>query len=152
MNQCYEWMQYSSGDSLDERMIATDTPNHIVARLQVNGNDVVSYFVISADACYGTLVDTEYNSHQGHQCERLRVVKGCTISWVPYTAGKPLPPNAVIGGVLVNDIVPYVVKFDIIHKGAVKSISGHYIEGAPRAISGFAGTRHSTTMMMMFVL
>ena len=123
-----------------------------MARLQVNGNDVVSYFVISADACYGTLVHTEYNSHQGHQCERLRVVEGCTIFWVPYTAGRPLQPNAAIGGFLANDVVPYVVKFDIIHKGAMKSISGHYIKGDPHAISGFAGTRHSTTMVMMVVL
>ena len=152
INQCYEWVKYSSRDSLDERMIATDTPIHIVARLQVNGNDVVSYFVINDETCYGTLVDTEYNSHQGHQCERLRVVEGCTIFWVPYTAGRPLPPNAVIGGVLANGDVPYVVKFDIIYKGAVQSISGHYIEGGPHAISGYAETRYSTTMMMMVVL
>ena len=44
-NKCYEWVSYSRGDPLDERMIATDSPWCIVARLQVNGNDVVSYMI-----------------------------------------------------------------------------------------------------------
>ena len=150
--QCYEWVPYSRGDPLDERMIATDSPVHIVSRLHVNGNDVVGYLSTNSWYCYGTLGNTEYTTYQGYSCERLRVVEGCTIFWVPYTAGRPLPSQAVIGGVMANGDVVYVVKFDCIFNGKVKSISGYYIEGAPHATSGYAGTRHLAAMMMMVVL
>ena len=52
---------------------------------------------------------------------------------------------------MANGDVPYVVKFDVIHDGKM-SISAYYIEGFPYAISGYYGTRHSATMMMMVVL
>ena len=152
VNQCYEWVPYSRGDPLGERMIATDSPWCIVSRLQVNGNDVVSFFVTDKDHCWGTFGETGYSTKQGYRCERLRVVEGCTIFWVPYTAGNPLPSRAVIGGAMANGDVPYVVKFDCIHNGKVESISGYYIEGATHAISGYYSTRYSTNMTMMVVL
>ena len=39
VNWSYEWVSYSPGDPLDERMIATENPRCIMARLQVNNND-----------------------------------------------------------------------------------------------------------------
>ena len=48
VSRCYEWVPYSPGDPLDERMVATDNPWFIVARLQVNNNDGV-------DHCFGGL-------------------------------------------------------------------------------------------------
>ena len=151
-NQCYEWVLYSPGDPLGERMIATDSPWCIVSRLQVNGNDVVSYFVTDKDHCWGTFEETEYSTLKGYRCERLRVVEGCTIFWVPYKAGEPLPSRAVIGGAMANGDVPYVVKFDCIYDDEVKSISGYYIEGATDAISGYIWPLYSTNMKMMVVL
>ena len=148
VNQCYTWVPYNSGDPLDERMVATESSWCIVARLHVNGNDVVCYYVSTIGGCWGALGVTRYNTKQGYRCERLRVMEGCTIFWVPYTAGKPLPSQAVIGGFLANGNVAYVVKFD-----AMDIISGYYIEGAPHAISAYRGSaRTSLTMMMMVVL
>ena len=152
-NQCYEWVPYSPGAPLDERMIATDSPWCIVARLRVSGNDVISCFVRGLDHCYGAFGETEYNTEQGHQCEGLRVVEGCTIFWVPYTAGGPLPSQAVIGGSMANGDVPYVVKYDVIHNGAVESIIGNYIEGATHIIGTYRGEpQMSVNMMLMVVL
>ena len=151
VHQCYEWVTYNFGDPLDERMITTDHPMCIVSRLAVDGSDVIGYFFTDSGYGYATVGDTEYDTGDGYRCERLRVVEGCTIFWVPYTAGERLPSNAVIGGVMANGDVPYVVKFDAIHDGKM-SISAYYIEGAPYAISGYYGTRHSVTMMMMVVL
>ena len=151
VHQCYECVTYNSGDPLDERMITTDHPMCIVSRLVVDGSDVVGYFFTDKGHCYGTVGDREYNTEGGYLCERLRVIEGCTIFWVPYIAGDRLPSNAVIGGAMANANVSYVVKFDVIPNGEM-SISAYYIEGAPYAISGYYGTRHSATMMMMVVL
>ena len=46
INQCYGWVPYSRGDPLDARSITTGSPIFVVARLQVNGNDVVSYMIL----------------------------------------------------------------------------------------------------------
>ena len=51
INKCYEWVPYRSGEPLDERMIATDIPWYIVARLHVNGNHVVCYFSTISVSC-----------------------------------------------------------------------------------------------------
>ena len=153
VNQCYEWVPYSPGGPLDKRMIASHSPWYVVARLQVSGNDVVSYYIMNQGHCYGTLRGTSYSTKQGgYRCELLRVVESCTIFWIPYTAGNPLPSRAVIGGVMTNGDVPYVVKFDIVHNGNMVILSAYYIEGAAHAITDYAGTRYSETMMMMVVL
>ena len=39
--QCYEWIPYNTGDSVDERMIYVDTSFHIIARRQMTGNDTL---------------------------------------------------------------------------------------------------------------
>ena len=98
INQCYEWVPCNSRDPIDERMIATDCPSYIVARLHVSGNDVVCYFSTISDAWWGNLEGTEYSTRQGYQCERLHAVKGCTIYWVPYTAGGTLPSHWMCHG------------------------------------------------------
>ena len=150
--QCYDWVPYSSGDPLDERMISTDTSSIIVARLEVDGNHLVCYFFYDY-ACYCSLGPTQYSNTQGYPCARLRVVDGCTIFWVPYTAGEPIPSQAVIGGSMANGDVAYVIKFVHFHTdGQVWSIAGYYVDGAPHATSTLHGVRYSTNVMMMVVL
>ena len=150
--QCYEWVPYSPGDTLDERMISTDTSVIIVARLEVDGNHLVCYFFYDS-ACYCSLGPTQYSNTQGYPCDRLRVVEGCTVFWVPYTAGEPIPTQAVIGGSMANGDVAYVIKFGHLHTdGQVWDIAGYYVEGTPQAISPFHGVHYSTNVMMMVVL
>ena len=134
-------------------MIATDNPRCIVARLQVNNNDVITHFTVGADHCFVGLGETECSTVHGYQCERLRVDEGCTIFWAPYTAGRPLPFQVVIRGSMANGDVPYVVKYDAIHNGVVVSTSGYYIEGATHVIGSHGGEpQMSVTMMVMDML
>ena len=83
-----------------------------MARLQVNNTGVVSHFTVGVDHCFGGLGKTEHSTVHGYQCERQRVDEGFTFFWVPYTAGWPLPCQAVIGGFMANGDVPYVVRYD----------------------------------------
>ena len=154
VNQCYEWVPYSPDDPLDERMITIDSSWCIVSRLQISGSNVVGYFHTRYSTCYSNLEgdDHDYSSKHGYLCDRLRIREGCTIFWVPYKAGEPLPLQAVIGSVMANGDVAYVVKFECVCNGEVVSISGYHTEGATHAIGGYYGTRYSTAMMMMIVL
>ena len=108
---------------------------------------------MGVDHCFGGLGETEYSTVHGYQCERLRVHEGCTIFWVPYTAGGPLPSQDVFEGSMANGDVAYVVKYGAIHNAAVGSTYGYYIEGATHVISSHVGEpQMSVTMMVMVVL
>ena len=73
--QCYEWIPYNTGDSVDERMIYVDTSFHIIARRQMTGNDIVSYFHTGSYVCYGYFG----SSFSSDQCQRMRIMEDCTI-------------------------------------------------------------------------
>ena len=150
---CYEWVLYSSGDTLDERMISTDDPRYTICRIHDSGNDVVCYFTTFFPNCYASSGGSPFNSiDRGYPCERFRVKEGCTSFWVPYIAHDPIPPRAVIAGHMVNGDRVYVTKFDY-HGPPVLSLSGHYVEGAENTITASGGAaRYSNTMMMMVIL
>ena len=152
--QCYEWVPYIAGDFISERMIFTDTQMHMICRMKVGDNDVVCYFTRALLRCYGAMATTGpyFNSHQGYPCQRLRIMEGCTIFWVPYTARDPIPHRAVTAGSMANGDRVYVTKFGY-NNSLILTLAGHYVEGADATVSplGWA-TRRSSTMMMMVIL
>ena len=133
-------------------IIATDTWFFVVARLQANGNDLVCYLHTIFERCVGNLGTTLYKSNEGYPCPLLRIVESCSIFWVPYAAGEPIPAQVVIGGSMANGDVTYVVKFNIHFNGKPKSLAGYYVKGATHATSSFVTAQYSTDMMMMVVL
>ena len=146
--QCYEWIPYNSGDSIDERMIYADTFFHIIARMERSGNDIVSYFHTGFNVCYGYF-GSPFSSRQ---CQRLRIMEDCTIFWVPYTAHDPIPPRAVMAGNMANGDIVYVTKF-CFNFPPIICLPGHYVEGADNTFNQFDNVvRRFTTMMMMVVL
>ena len=152
-DQCYEWVPYGSGDAVDPRMISADTEGYrIICRMQRDGDDRVGYFFPGQSICYGSWESSEFNSNQGYPSQRLRIMEGCTVSWVPYTAEHPINPRSVIGGHMANGAVVYVTKFDY-NLPPVISLAGHYVEGADHTIGTAAGVaRISSSMMMLIVL
>ena len=150
-DQCYQWIPYSSGDTIDPRMIPTDDPGRLICRMKKDGSDIVCYFHTTQFRCYGSGGGPEMNNDQGYPCQRMRIVDDCTVFWVPYTAGDLINPRAVTAGHTANGDVVYVTKFDHNYP-PMKSLAGHYVEGADQTIGTFGGTWTSTTMMMMVVL
>ena len=148
--QCYEWVPYSVGDALDERMVTR--PSRIICRMARSGNDIVCYWHASERKCFGYL-SSSFHSGQGYACQRLRIVEGCTIYWFPYTARDPIPPRAVTAGQMKNGDTVYVTYFDYVYNNNPTHFPGHYVEGAADTVAEYAGApRRSTTMRMMVVL
>ena len=146
--ECYEWVPYSAGDPVDDRMIYTDDPRRIISRMQRDGNDVGCYFYTQFAACFATAGDSEFHNQEGYPCQRLQIKEGCTIVWVPYIARDPIPPRAALTGHMANGDRVYVTKFDYNEE----NLAGHYVEGAENTVGAHAGIRRSNTMMMMVVL
>ena len=152
VNQCYDWVPYSSGDAIEPRMVFSDDTYRIVGLMQRDGHDRVGYFDAQQSKCYASWESSEFRSDQGYPCQRLRIVEDCVVFWVPYTAGNPINPRPVIGGHMANGDTVYVTKFDY-NFPLVLSLVGHYVEGADHTIS-LAGSviQSSSTMMMLTVL
>ena len=120
--------------------------------MQKDGDDIVCYFNAQQSVCYGIWESPEFNSNQGYSCQRLRIMEDCAIFWVPYTAGHPIHPRAVIGGYMANGDVVYVAKFDFNYP-PVLSLVANYVEGADDTDATAGGVaRKTSTMMMLIVL
>ena len=153
-HQCFQWLPYTSGDALDDRMIAIQIGALMVSRIKYNGNYIIGYQYIPHQLCftYTTVDDQIVTSSSSSPCERLRIADDCTAFWVPYRAGDSLPARVVTGGRMASGEVGYVVKFDILYNSETVTISGYYTEGASHAISAYYGFRNSITMMMLVML
>ena len=150
-DQCYEWVPYSSGDAVDPRMIYTGVNNFLICRMQRDGYDRVGQFYTGNGVCYASWGALEFNRAQSYPCQRLRIVKDCTIFWVPYTPGDPIHTSSVIGGHTWNDDVVYVTKFE--YGPTAVSLAGNYVKGANQTTgSWYESSKTSATMMMIIVL
>ena len=153
-HQCFQWLPYTPGDALDDRMIEIQIGALMVSRIKYNGNYIIGYQYIPQQQCFTyTTVDNQIvSSSSSAPCERLRIADDCTAFWVSYMAGDALPAREVTGGRMASGEVGYVVKFDILYNSETVTISGYYTEGASHAISAYYGFRNSNTMMMLVIL
>ena len=148
-DQCYEWVQYNAGDTIDQRIIHV-RENIVISRMQRAGQDIVGYFVKPQRTCYAVWMGSQFGSSSGYPCQLLRIKEGCTILWVPYIARDTIPPRAVMAGQMANGDTVFVTKF---FTSTVAYIGGHYVEGAAESISPFANRiERSNTMMVPVVL
>ena len=151
-DQCYQWIPYNSGDAVDPRMVSTNDAYRIICRMQKDGDDIVCFYDSHVSKCYAIWESPEFNNAQGYPCQRLRILEDCTVFWVPYTAGHPIHPRAVIDGHMANGDVVYVTKFDFNSQSTI-SLAGHYVEGADDTVATAGGVaRKTSTMMMLIVL
>ena len=150
IHQCYQWLPYSLGVDTDERMIATDASHRIICRMQKAGDDIVCQYNTRSSRCFANLGISSFSSKQGYPCQRLRIMEGCTVFWVPYTARDPIHPRAVIAGHMVNGDTVHVTKFG--NNPSVYSLAGHYVEGATHTFGNSGGDFQSSAFMMMLVV
>ena len=125
---CCQWLAFSHGDPLDERMVMTsENPTRAVARTTQNGADYIGFYNGRHDACFVATSATQVTKLQDNSCQRLRIAEGCTVFWVPYIAGDRLPDKLVTGGTNANGDNVYVAKSD-------KATTGSYVKGATDAL------------------
>ena len=82
--------------------------------------------------------------------ELLLVEPRCIVSWVQYDimSGKPLPKEALIGGILTSTNTPlYVARLDVYSK----KIGGYYNPRSGKAWAHYSGVRSNTLFEVMVV-
>ena len=122
--ECIEWIPNKNGHPKRDDRSLTEDNKRFAARMQKNGNDLVSYQLLSI--CYGRDEEGTFRSIHGYPCQYLRIRNGCTVYYMTYELGTPLPPNALIGGYTAGGLPVYIGSKD----GGIRSKS--YIPGFNR--------------------
>ena len=78
--------------------------------MQKDGTDCVGHMLNGG--CYSRDEEGKLTSHQGYPCQCLRVSDRCTVYYVDYELGAPLPPNALIAGQSAGGLPVYFVNRD----------------------------------------
>ena len=77
--------------------------------MQKDGSDFVGYLtVLYNNNCLSKDGEENFQAADGYPCQYMRVRDGCTVHFMGYEPGAPLPPNAVIGGYTVDGLPVYI--------------------------------------------
>ena len=104
--QYIEWIPNETGHPKDEERSVSEDNYRFVARMQKDGNDLMGYQIDSL--CYSRDEGGIFLSTAGYPCQYIRIRDGCTVYFVNYELGNPLPPNAFIGGYTMAGLPVYI--------------------------------------------
>ena len=129
-HQCLDWIPKQTGHQPGNRSVTEDN-ERFTARMQKDGNDFVCYLIKKGDVCLS--LDNEerkFKNNEGpYPCQILQIGDGCTVHYVDYDIGAPLPPTALIGGYTTIGLPVYIGRYGM---GA-----GYYIHGSNKFVAGY---------------
>ena len=109
---CIKWIPQTSNHDVYWYWYNTQKKN-VVARVVHGGDIVVGKELVWDNKAEFSAVASDGNRIRGGSYERLAVHPSCDVTWVSHdvSLGRPLPSEALIGGVLMATNTPlYVVK------------------------------------------
>ena len=142
--ECCEWIPFTLGDGMNERLVAEGTIRRAVARTMEGGANYFGYYHERNDVCYIVTSAIEATIINGYPCERLHMAEGCTASWTDYTAGDPLPAKVIIGGKNTNGDNVYIAK--------ITWKIGYYAQGTANAFVPYFGKDVQTSAQMKLLI
>ena len=141
--QCIEWVPRGNGNPADDDRSVTEDNRRFVARMQTAGNDWVGHQNgAGRQACFAHDDKGHINTSYDLPCQYLRVRRGCTVYYVDYELGAPLPRTAVIAGYTVGGLPVYIGIAD----GDARS--GHYIPGSKALIMAFGNATENLKLLL----
>ena len=104
--ECIEWIPKRNGHPKGDDRSMTEDNHRFAARMQKKGNDILGYQL--HEICYSRDEEGKLKSTHGYPCQYLRIRDGCTVFYMKYELGTPLPPNAMIGGYTAGGLPVYI--------------------------------------------
>ena len=148
-HQCIDWIP-KPGHSRYFRWDRSVSPDnrYFVARMQMDGNDFMASLPPLNNRCYGRYNGGNvYTSSRSYPpCQYLYIRDGCTVYFVDYEIGAPLPPNVVIGGYTSTGLPVYIGH----RNGRVWSI-GSYTLGSNKVIAYIGGNFNEDVMLLVLL-
>ena len=140
--QCLEWIPTQDSNLVGDRSV-TEENTRFVARMQKDANDFVGYLGMVHYECYSSDDNGKIKSSMGFPCQYLRISNGCTVMFMDYEIGAPLPHMALIGGYTADRRPVYIGLWLSIYPG-------YYIPGSKKLVAGF--TSHTTNVKILVLL
>ena len=140
--QCLEWIPTQDRNPVGDRSV-TEENTRFVARMQKDGNDFVGYMGIINYVCLSSDDKGKIKSSNGFPCQYLRISSGCTVMFMDYEIGAPLPHMALIGGYTADRRPVYIGLWLGIYPG-------YYIPGSKKLFAGF--TSQTTNVKVLVLL
>ena len=136
---CIDWMTVENGHSIGDRSVSVDN-ERFVSRMQKNGSDFVGYLMVSYNNdCLSKDGEETFHSADGYPCQYMKVRDGCTVYFVGYEPGAPLPPNAVIGGYTAEGLPAYI---------GLHGVPRYYIPGSERMVIEYSVRRNNLKILV----
>ena len=103
--QCIEWIPKENGHPERDRYVTEDNERYAI-RMQKDGADYIGHLIINT--CYSRDGEGSFMDRGGYPCQYLRIRDGCTVVFVNYEIGAPVPPSGLIGGYTAEGIPVYI--------------------------------------------
>ena len=97
---CVSWLPYEGNVSDSERLVRMNNGKIIMMRIHYNSEILPARLLKNSLIKTVSLVDgpAKVKVNPDSDAEFLVVSDSCSIVWVPYIDGNPMPPRAVVGG------------------------------------------------------
>lgn len=110
VNGCWAWAPFT-GDPMPTHSVTCDTPRYHIGAVEHMGMYLPTW-LYGPDGLQRSLgIDDElFRCNNGYVLIRTG---SCTDNWQSFTAGQPVPDNAVVGGLADNGLPLYIIRSDL---------------------------------------
>ena len=147
-NQCLKWVPFTGSNPTSDRVV--ESPDGFLAcRLHVRTGLFLGHYHKGAKMCWVTDGNIQHDS-RNNPAEILTISPECTIGWVNYTAGTPLPPSVIVAGHSYTGDNLYVAL--IVLPSPLPIVTGYYNVVTGLGHSTAAGRAHHFSVMHLMSL
>ena len=143
------WIQWvwSDGSSYPVRTVEQVYPQHeALARRLIEGE----VYIGRGNHRYGKIYLARHGAAASYLGYYLLVVSdSCSVAWVPYSAGNPLPRGAVKGGYLDSLGTTYCIRVSDMHTTEPAHVFGYYVPSIGFGYYAWWGCKTTTQMEIL---
>ena len=146
--QCLKWVPFTGSNPSSDRVV-NSPDGYVACRLQINNGIFIGHCGIQYEICWATDGNIQHDSGS-NPCEILTIAPDCTIGWVNYTAGTPLPPTAMVAGRSYAGENLYVAM--LMFPSPLPIVTGYYNVGSSRGYATENTNTHTFVVMDLMIL
>ena len=147
-DQCLKWVPFTGSNPSSDRVV-TSTHGYLACRLQINSGIFIGHYSERWQRCWVINGNIQHDS-RSNPSEILTIASECTVGWVSYTSGTPLPPNAMMAWHSFAGDSLYVMMLTLLDPLPI--LMGYYNVGSSRGYATFHTTAHTFIMMDLMIL
>ena len=146
-DQCLKWVPPNDIKPTSNHAVASPE-GYLACRLQIGNGIFLGFYHTSL--CWVTDGSIQHDS-RNNPTEILTIPPECTVGWVDYTAGTPLPPSVVVAGHSYTGKNLYVAM--VTFHSPLLIVTGYYNVGTGLGYcTGFGKTYHFSVLDLMTIL